>query len=104
MSNTSLVKSILTAATTAAAIYTISTGDISLPSKYYGDLPISTSKVTYEWDNYGLTPYYSVRTFESEIFNQIEVLHKFASTILEKSENLDSSFAKIINDNFSKLI
>ncbi len=103
MSNTSLVKSILTAATTTAALYVFSTGDVTLPSKYYEDLPLSTSK-TIEWEKYGMTPYYSLRSSEAEIFNQIEVLHKFASTILEKSEDLDSSFAKIINDNFSKLI
>ena len=55
------------------------------------------------WDEYTHTPYYTIMQNDQTI-KQIMTIHKFASNLISKSENLDPSIAKIINKNFSKLL
>lgn len=56
------------------------------------------------WDEYARTSHYTIARTDIQDINQIMTIHKFASHLLEKSENLDPSIAKIINRNFSKLL
>lgn len=51
------------------------------------------------WEEY--TRFYMIG---EEPLDKVEILHRFGAQIIETSENLDPSIAKIINKNFSKLL
>lgn len=56
------------------------------------------------WDEYLRSPYYAIARGDIQSLDQAIILHNFAVRLLENSQNLDSSIAKIINKNFSKLL
>ena len=47
---------------------------------------------------------YSVKDANFEEYKQIEVIHKFASNLLENIEDLDPEFSKLIYENYWDLI
>jgi len=91
---------IAVAATAVLFIAGLTENNQLTPSEIH-DLNIDHDKKS--WDEYTHTPYYKI-TQHDQTTKQIMAIHKFASNLISKSENLDPSIAKIINKNFSKLL
>ncbi len=93
-------KYVVATATTAAAIFPFAlSGNIS------GDVvfsPISSKK--YSAENIMSNPYYSLITSDSDIYKELNIIHQFASKIIENSENLEPSIVELVNKNFWNLV
>lgn len=75
--------------------------DLLTPAQNYDLNVIADSK---PWEEYLKVFYYSMTCEEMQALHQIKTLNKFASNLLEKSENIDPIIVKIINDNFAELL
>lgn len=54
--------------------------------------------------DYLLDEYYSILTNQSLIRNQVEIIHNFASKIIEKTQDLDPRLSELVDKHFWKLV
>lgn len=82
--------------TTAAAMFSFALScDVTFS-------PISVKK--YSTENIMSNPYYSLTTTDSETLKELNIVHKFASEIIDNSEDLDPSIVELVYNNFWNLI
>jgi hypothetical protein len=70
-------------------------------------LPIEGTKVQLEANVFPFAfsnPYYSLISEEQVALHQIETLHKFVSTILDKSQDLNPDFSAVVDKHFWDLV
>jgi hypothetical protein len=94
-------KIVMALSTATVVLFTSGFTEKMMPSEIHH---ISGTGDTKSWDEYLQTPYYTISREAIQNINQITILHEFASRLIERSEDIDPTIAKIINRNFSKLL
>lgn len=55
-------------------------------------------------ETYDINPYYYIDRSDSVVFNQVDIIHKFVSELLENTQDLDSHFSELVDKHFWDLV
>ena len=96
----SSLRNVVGSATTAAVLYYSYLGVPAINHVDFANLKVQiNAPKEMNFDYYQLVPKEQAVTLE-----QIDIIHKFASNILDNIKDLDPEFSKIVDENFWDLI
>ncbi len=102
MSSTSVIKHLPGLAPTAVVLLYCYLGQtlLPIPERHHA---LSPPTKTYNSSEVEGHPVYTIER-EYSLEEQVEVIHQFASQLLEKSQDIDSRFVQVVDEHFWDLI
>ena len=95
------IKTLAGGLTTAAVLcyFSLSNQDCRTDEDYFHEADLQQVSQYYDPN-----PYYKIFIDEYHLDNQIEIIHKFVSILMEESQNLNPEFSKAVDKHFWNLI